>query len=80
MTRAKFTCNSKTETIGWGKVETVYKPIPMYSYQFGVVTGGCPENDKFFASTPAGNISLSCVTDKLFEIGKDYYVDFSPAD
>ena len=42
-----------------------------------------PENKKFFAMTPSATIDLTVVTKEVgdsFEIGKVYYVDFTPAD
>jgi hypothetical protein len=47
------------------------------------VTGGSEENDRFFASTPTGTITLTTVNmeaAKQFENGKEYYVDFTPAE
>lgn len=41
-----------------------------------------PENDAFFQATPSGNITLyikSEVAAALFDVGKAYYVDFTPA-
>lgn len=38
------------------------------------------ENGKFFAATPSGRIELGVMNldaAKLFEIGKEYYVDFT---
>ena len=43
------------------------------------VTAGSPENDQFFAATPAGTVSMNFLNPKafnFFEKGKDYYVDF----
>jgi hypothetical protein len=40
------------------------------------------ENAKFFASTPSGQLVLGIVNEKAleqFEIGREYYVDFSEA-
>ena len=40
------------------------------------------ENAKFFQSTPSGLIQLRTVNEaaaKQFEVGKEYYVDFTPA-
>jgi hypothetical protein len=41
------------------------------------------ENGKFFRYTPAGQIDLSTINPealKQFEVGKEYYVDFTPAE
>lgn len=51
---------------------------------FNVVTGdGAPENKAFFQSTPTGDIKLSTVSESAwsqFELNKEYYVDFTPAE
>lgn len=47
-----------------------------------VVSGNSDENKKFFASTPSGQVQLGTVNLEAaaqFELGKEYYVDFSPA-
>lgn len=46
------------------------------------VYSGSPENEQFYKWTPGGNISLSTVNGAAFgafEVGKEYYVDFTPA-
>lgn len=46
------------------------------------VVGGSEENEKFFKYTPSGQISFGVVqeeTGKLFEFGREYYVDITPA-
>ncbi len=74
-TTAKFTCQSKTQVKNWNA-----NPEFIYGYKFSVVTGTSEENKQFFASTPGGTIELSAVRDDLFVPGKDYYLDFSPAE
>ncbi len=44
---------------------------------------GSPENESFYKWTPGGNIILSTINTEAaaqFEVGKEYYVDFTPAD
>ena len=79
--RAKFSCTSVTKQMG-GKYnpEGKYESGVVYDYKFQAVVGGTDENKSFFASTPSGQISLSAVRDDLFEIGKEYYLDFSLAE
>jgi hypothetical protein len=79
--RAKFSCTSVTKQMG-GKYnpEGKYESGVVYDYKFSAVVGGTDENKSFFASTPSGQISLSAVRDDLFEIGKEYYLDFSLAE
>jgi hypothetical protein len=47
------------------------------------VYGDSEENRKYFKYTPNGSISLGILNQeawKQFELGKEYYVEFSPAD
>lgn len=47
------------------------------------VVGGSPENDKFYASTPSGEIKIGIISGEVaefFELGKDFYVDFTPVE
>ena len=47
------------------------------------VTSGSVENDSFFRWTPSGSIFMSVVdpaTAARFEVGKEFYVDFTPAE
>jgi hypothetical protein len=46
------------------------------------VAGESEENKKFFQATPSGSIDLQVVNAEAgnqFELGKEYYVDFTPA-
>lgn len=41
------------------------------------------ENTKFWEATPSGHLELGCANleaAQAFELGKEYYVDFSPAE
>lgn len=47
------------------------------------VTTGSDENKEFYANTPGGSIQLQTVNleaAKQFEQGKEYYIDFTPAE
>ncbi len=81
MVRAKFTCTSVTKYMGsaFNPETKVYEQRPVYNYKFSAVTSGSEENKAFFASTPSGSIELSAIRDDLFEPGKEYYLDISPA-
>ena len=69
MTRAKFKCQEIANT-EWNQRVTL-KPV----------TGGSPENDEFFHTTPGGLIELTIKNpDVKFEVGKNYFVDFYPAE
>jgi len=71
VTRAKFKCVSVTKREGWSGHKFVY------SAEFHPVTGGSPENAVFYAATPGGKIELSTTTVDHFDVGKEYYIDFT---
>lgn len=67
MVRAKFVCSMKNDNV----------------IAFNPVYSGSKENEQFFRATPGGQIMLNVVNEdaaKQFEPGKEYYVDFTPAD
>lgn len=68
-TRCKFKCIEKKEN------------EDSNSYQFHAVgKDGCPENESFFKWTPSGQLSIGCTNkDVSFEVGKEYYIDITPA-
>lgn len=69
--RAKFQCQSIETHANGGYV----KMMP--------VTGGSAENEQFFKWTPSGELRMGIVSPevlKQFEPGKNYYVDFTPAE
>lgn len=66
MVRAKFKCTQKEGN--QLKLEVIYS--------------GSEENELFWKYTPAGQIQMSVDNEKAqeqFEVGKEYYVDFTPA-
>ena len=74
MVRAKFRCTIviplNSDRGDTGSVEL----IP-------VVGDGTPENAEFFKYTPGGAIRLDVMNESAvnqFEVGKEYYVDFTP--
>jgi hypothetical protein len=76
MVRAKFWCVAikKTKMGQDGDIGSVIELSAVYS--------GSDENKKFFKWTPSAKIELGTVNEeaaKAFEIGKEYYVDFTPA-
>jgi len=81
--RAKFECHSKGqyETTLWDEEhKNVIGTGIAYRYDFYAVTRGNDENNKFYASTPGGSISLYAVRDDLFVPGQSYYLDFTQAE
>lgn len=72
--RAKFVVNEIARN-QYGQQETQV-------IRMSAVMSGSEENKKFFAWTPSGKIELQTVNPdagKAFELGKEYYVDFSEA-
>jgi hypothetical protein len=70
--RAKFYCASKIEQVR-------LKGAPVCSYVFYLVASGSAENKAVFDANSAGKLELASADDNLFEIGKEYYLDFSPS-
>jgi hypothetical protein len=66
--------------MGYNPESGKYESCIVHDYKFNAVSSGSEENKSFFASTPSGSLSLSSVRDDLFEVGKEYYLDFSPAE
>lgn len=71
-TSCKFRCTSVTKSEHWDKQKGF-----LYSAEFSPVTSGSPENEKFFAATPAGSLKVSTVTQDIFVPGKEYYLDIT---
>lgn len=75
--RAKFKVGRISQVDG-GHSSAISTMINLYP-----VTSGSPENEKFYRYTPSGSIELSTVNAeaaKNFELGKEYYVDFTEAE
>jgi hypothetical protein len=70
--RAKFYCASKIELAS-------PKAASVCSYVFYLVASGCEENKALFEASPTGKLELASANDQLFEIGKEYYLDFTPS-
>lgn len=71
--RAKFQCDGVTKEAG----------LDYSTIQLSPVINGSEENKRFWNYTPAGSISLSTTNEsaaKQFEVGKEYYVDFTSED
>lgn len=77
--RAKFICVEVKKTMGGTYNERgAYVPGILHGYRFNVVNSNSEDNKKFFASTPSGTIELHSVREDLFELNKEYYLDFTP--
>ena len=71
MVRCKFICETNKQFDGY----------QTSNLQFRAVTGGSPENDEFFAATPAGLLTFYNANPdaaKQFNVGEEYYLDISP--
>jgi hypothetical protein len=80
MVRAKFTVLEITRRKWYASDKKELYTIKMSPV---VGTDNNEENKKFFSSTPSGTIELGLLyeeTANLFELGKSYYVDFTPAE
>lgn len=85
--RTKFKVGSITRMMGssgeWVNGEHVFNQVELQTVKLYPVNSRDKnsENAKFFASTPSGSIELGTV--KLaagFDLNKEYYVDFTPAE
>jgi len=73
--RCKMHCQAVKKAVHWNKDQGF-----IYQAEFSVVSQGSEEDDKFFAATPGGNLTLSTMAVDAFEAGKDYYVDLTLAE
>ena len=81
MTRAKFTCMGVTKRKAWSGVDGAF----VYDAEFSAVTRhdtaktreDAIENEAFWVATPSGSIKLSTLRADHFEVGRDYYIDFT---
>lgn len=75
MVRAKF----KVSNIEYRQADPL-EPLAVVTLY--PVISGSPENERFFRYTPGGVITLGTINleaAKQFEVGKEFYVDFTPA-
>jgi hypothetical protein len=75
--RAKFVVNSIERKQHWDRSKGETQTIKLTP-----VTSGSEENNAFYAATPSGTIELTTLNEeagKQFELGKEYYIDFTPA-
>jgi hypothetical protein len=73
--RAKFVCRSVSKSKHWDGTNRF-----LFTASLQPVTGGTDENKSFFEATPQGSIELGAFLPDAFEPGKEYYVDFTPAE
>jgi hypothetical protein len=77
--RAKFKCDSVEKRVNWNKTQA--HPF-LYTVKMSPVVGQekDTENSKFWEATPAGILHMESILPDAFEPGKEYYVDFTPAE
>ncbi len=81
MVRAKFRLDSITRQKSTRYVDGKSEPCEVQTLRLYPVSGSSDENKKFFASTPSGQIELGTVNAEAvaqFQLGGEYYVDFTP--
>lgn len=77
--RAKFFCSQKGEVASVPGTNDQNKYVNIV---LSPVNGNSEENKQFFKYTPSGRIELSILNQAAaaqFEVGKEYYIDFTPA-
>jgi hypothetical protein len=83
--RAKFRCNYIEEHKAgvWNQETQTSVNVPVKTIHFSPVFTGSEENKQFWAATPAGDLRLMSANEAAsaqFEVGKEYYLDFTPAE
>ena len=80
--RCKFFCSEVGESAwcnyDYGAKEQVVKKL-CRAKMHAVGSSGSPENKMFFDATPQGSFEVSTVKDKLFEAGREYFIDITSA-
>lgn len=90
-TRAKFVCRSVEQTTdapvpvmsySTGKAEPTGATTWPRTYRFhAVYDTSVPENERYAQATPTGSIEMRVDNPAVvFEPGKSYYLDFTPAE
>ena len=90
MVRAKFvvvrtestqTQKKKDREKGWGRENL--ETVEMRTIVMVPVSGGSEENKRFWEASPSGELKLGTVNPEAwreFDLGGEYYVDFSKAE
>ncbi len=74
-TRCKFKCTGVRKVVSW-RDKTKF----LYEADFEPVTGGSPENEKFYEATPNGSFKVGQYKEDLFQPGKEYFLDIAPVE
>lgn len=77
--RCKFTCTRVMSEEVWDYAEK--RPKVIYGVEFRPVYSADPnhENKKFWDATPTGSLTLGTIKQVPWEVGKECYVDITPA-
>ena len=85
--RAKFKVEKIERVLGSiNKVvdgRETWKTGEVHTITLQPVLKNSPENAEFFAATPGGEIKLYCTNldaSEQFQLGKEYYIDFTQAE
>ena len=81
--RAKFKVTSIMTTMGSRKEGDRYVPAEMRTVSLIPVMGTEGENKEFWEATPSGKIELGVINLAAalpFDLNREFYVDFTPAD
>jgi len=84
MVKAKFMVTRIERSMGrvWDKEQNGYKQTEVQTLILIPVVGTEGENAAFFAATPSGEIRLATVNAAAaseFDLGREFYVDFTVA-
>ncbi len=83
LVRAKFFVNKIERYYTTpGSARVGFSPVTSRKNPDGSYAGACEENKSFASSTPSGEIWMMIENPeaaKQFELGKAYYLDFTPA-
>ena len=75
MVRCKYRCYEVTKKAHWDKAKGF-----LYTAKFSAVMDDSPENKRFFEATPCGSFEVGTYKQDWFEVGKEYYIDLTPAE
>ena len=81
--RAKFWVSEIKRHMGGTSKDGKYVPCEVQTIVLNAVTSGSEENKSFFNATPSGRIELGMVNKEaadLFELQKEYYIEFTKAE
>ena len=73
-TRIKVKCVEIAEREHWTE-----KSEKLHAAKFCAVMAGSPENEQFFAATPFLQMEVTTARNGIFQVGREYYLDFTAA-